>query len=102
MIGIAEDDPRAEFVPKIALVQAFNRRLRADRHENGSRDIAVGGVQNSGARARYRAFGEELKGDCAGQRLLYCAWPIGKELLWSHGGRHPIAGRISLNGLRTG
>ena len=44
--------------------------LSADRHEDGGRDIAVGGVENSGARPGFGAFGEEFKGDLAGQVFI--------------------------------
>ena len=73
MVGVAEDDAGLEFVPEIALVQPFDRCLCTDGHEDGRRDVAVFGVQDAGAGACDRAFGEEFKGDLAGQRLLYCA-----------------------------
>jgi hypothetical protein len=72
MVGVAEDDTRPEFIPKIALVEPFDRRLCADGHEDGRGNVAVFGVQNARACACNRAFGQEFKGDCAGQRLLYC------------------------------
>ena len=73
MIGVAEDDAGVEFVPKVALGQAFDCGLRADRHEDGGRDVAVRGVQNAGAGAGFRAFGEKFEGDLARQPRLYCA-----------------------------
>ena len=63
MVGVAEDDAGLEFVPEVALVEAFDRGLRADGHEDGGRDIAMRGVQNAGAGAGLRAFGEEFEGD---------------------------------------
>lgn len=72
MVGVAEDDAGLEFVPKIPLVETFDRCLGADRHENGGRNVAVFGVQNARASARNRAFGEEFEGDLAGQLRLYC------------------------------
>ena len=73
MVGVGEDDAGLEFVPEIALVQSFDGGLRADRHEDGRRDVAVRGVQDAGAGACDRAFGEEFEGDLARQPRLYCA-----------------------------
>ena len=67
MVGVAEDDAGLEIIPEIALGEAFDGRLGADRHEDGRGDVAVLGVENAGAGARYRAFGEEFKGDLTGQ-----------------------------------
>jgi Uma2 family endonuclease len=73
VVSVGEDDAGLELVPKIALVQTFDRCLGTDGHEDGRWDVPMFGVQNAGARLRNRAFGEEFKGDLAGQRLLYCA-----------------------------
>ncbi len=70
MVGVRKNDAGVEFVPKVALVESFDGGLRADGHEDGRRDVAVGGVQNAGARARDRAFGEEFEGNLALQPRL--------------------------------
>jgi len=57
----------------VALAQSFDGSLRTDRHEDRGLDIAVRGVQDTGAGAGDRAFGEELEGDLARQPRLYCA-----------------------------
>ena len=56
MVGIGKDDRRVELFPKIALSQALYCRLRADRHENRRRDIAVRSMENTGASPRLRAL----------------------------------------------
>ena len=81
MVGVTENDARPEFIPKIALAKAFDGSPCADGHEHRRGDVAVRGVQDTRAGARSRTFGKEFEGDCAGQRLLYCAWSTRKELL---------------------
>ena len=73
MVGVAEDDAGLEIVPQIALAESFDGGLRADRHEDRGRDVAVRGVQDAGAGAGDRAFGEEFEDDLARQPRLYCA-----------------------------
>jgi Uma2 family endonuclease len=73
MIGIAEDYAGLQFVPQVALVQAFHRRLRSDRHEDRSRNVAVLCVENPGASTRDRAFGDKFERDLTRQSRLYCA-----------------------------
>ncbi len=46
---------------QIALHDAFDRGLRAHRHEDGSFDDAVRGVDAAGARAGVGALGDEFK-----------------------------------------
>ena len=55
---------------KMALGETFNGPLGADRHKDGGRDIAVGGVENSGAGPGFGTFREEFKGDLAGQVFI--------------------------------
>ena len=80
VVGIAEDDGRAEVVPKVALAESFDGRLGADGHENGRGDVAMGGMEDARAGARDGALGEEFEGDLAGQTRLYCGrlcvWPL--------------------------
>ena len=61
MIGIGQDDFGVEFAFQIALRNAFDRGLRAHRHEDRRLDDAVSGVQQPGARARVGALGLEFK-----------------------------------------
>ena len=46
MIGVAEDDVRVEVVDQIPRQEAFDSGLCTDRHEDGSFDVAMSGVQN--------------------------------------------------------
>src|ERR1700744_4544197 len=73
MIGVAEDYAGLQFVPQVALIKAFHRRLRSDRHEGRSRNVAVLCVENPGASARDRAFGDKFERDLTRQSRLYCA-----------------------------
>ena len=88
MVGVAKDDAGAQIFPQVALIQAFYRRLRADRHEDRSRDVAVLSMQNPGAGARIRAFGEKFEGDLTGQSRLYCAtldlWRLELSFRWKN------------------
>jgi hypothetical protein len=61
MIGVAEDDFGVEIVLQVALEYAFDRRLRADRHEDRRLDVPVRRVQNPGSRTRFGADREQLK-----------------------------------------
>jgi len=72
MVGVAEDDAGLEIVPQVALAESLDCGLCSDRHENRGRDIAVRGVQDTGAGVGDRALGEKLEGDLAGQPRLYC------------------------------
>src|ERR1700744_2941998 len=73
MIGVAEDYAGLQFVPQVALIKAFHRRLRSDRHEGRSRNVAVLCVENPGASAGDRAFGDKFERDLTRQSRLYCA-----------------------------
>ena len=61
VIGVGQDDLGIEFVCQIALHDAFDGGLRAHRHEDGSFDDAVRGVDAAGARAGVGALGDEFK-----------------------------------------
>ena len=65
VIGVGEDDFGAEVLGEIALREAFDGGLGADGHEDGSFDIAVGGVEDAGAGAGVGAFGDDVEGDLA-------------------------------------
>ena len=67
MVGIGEDDGCFEVFPQIALAEAFHGGLCSDWHEGWGGDVAVLGVKNAGAGMCYGAFGEEFKGNLAGQ-----------------------------------
>ena len=62
MIGIGEDDLRVQFLGQVALREPFDGGLRADRHEDGRFDVAVRGVEETGASARCRALGQNVEG----------------------------------------
>ena len=55
VIGVGQDDLRVQIVQQIAREDALNGPLRADRHEDGRFDVAVGGVQDARARTGFRA-----------------------------------------------
>ncbi len=62
MVGVGEDDLGVEIVRcQVALHDAFDRGLRADRHEDGRFDDAVRGVNEAGARAGGGADGFEFE-----------------------------------------
>ncbi len=63
MIGIGEQDFDAEVVREVALVEAFDRGLGTDGHENRGLDGAVGSVENARASAGGGALGDDFKGD---------------------------------------
>src|ERR1700744_3843588 len=88
MIGVAEDYAGLQFVPQVALIEAFHRRLRPDRHEHRSRNVAVLCVENPGASARDRAFGDKFERDLTRQSRLYCAtlslWRREVSLRWKN------------------
>ena len=75
VVGVAEDDAGVEVFPEVALGEAFDGGLGADGHEDGRRDVAVFGVQNAGAGAGFRAFGEEFEGDLAQSSIVI--WGFG-------------------------
>lgn len=75
MIGVAQDDTGLQFVPQVALIQTFYGRLSSDRHEDRGRNVAVLCVEDPGASARDRAFGDKFEGDLTRQSRLYCATP---------------------------
>ncbi len=54
VVGVGEDDRRVEIVPEVALGEAFDGGLGADRHEDGGGDVAMFGVEDAGARASFR------------------------------------------------
>ena len=51
MIGVGQDDVRIQLAGQIALRDALDRGLRANRHEDRRFDDAMGGVNQAGARA---------------------------------------------------
>ena len=63
MIGVGQQDPDAEILGEVALGEAFDGGLRADRHEDGGFDGPVRGVEQAGAGAGVRAFGDHFEGD---------------------------------------
>ena len=67
VVGVAEDDGGTEVFPQVPLGKAFDGGLGADGHKNRGGDVAVFGVEDSGAGAGLRTLGEEFKGDLAGQ-----------------------------------
>ena len=71
MVGVGEDNAGAQFLAQIALREAFDGALRTDRHKDGRRDVAMIGVDDTGAGAGNGAFGEEFELDPARQPRLY-------------------------------
>jgi hypothetical protein len=63
MIGVGEQNSGIEVLGEVALGEPFDRGLRADGHEDGRLDIAVSGMQHTGAGACDRTLGLNLKGD---------------------------------------
>ena len=63
MVGVGQQDADAEIFGEIALGQSFDGGLRADGHEDGRFDGAVGGVQKTGAGAGVGALGHHFEGD---------------------------------------
>src|SRR5690242_19084675 len=61
VIRVGQDDLSAEIVFEVALGNAFDRSLCANRHEDGGLDDSVRGVKQAGARARIRALGLEFE-----------------------------------------
>jgi hypothetical protein len=61
MVGVSQDDFGVQTVFEIALHQAFHSGLRADRHEYGSFNHAVRGVQQARTRASDRTLGLNLE-----------------------------------------
>ena len=61
VIGVGEDDLRAR-LPQVARQHPLDRRLRADGHIDGRLDVAVRGVKNAGARARFRVGLDHFEG----------------------------------------
>ena len=61
MISIGEDDAGIELAGKVALEDAFDRRLGADGHEHGRLDDAVIGVEEAGAGARGGTLGLDFE-----------------------------------------
>ena len=67
VIGIGKDYLGVEFVLQIPLHDAFDGGLRAHRHEYGSVDDSVSGVDPSGTSARIGTLGDEFKMHCSFQ-----------------------------------
>jgi hypothetical protein len=65
MVGVGEDDLRAEFLGEVALRETFDGGLSAYGHEDGRLDVAVGGMKDAGAGAGDGALGENFEGDLA-------------------------------------
>ena len=65
MVGVGEDDFRIQIARQVALRNAFDGGLRADRHEHRRLDNSVAGVEQAGARPRDRAFGLDFDLDIA-------------------------------------
>src|SRR6266478_2525183 len=63
MIGVGEQNRGIEVLGEVALGEPFDRGLRADGHEHGRFDIAVSGMQHTGAGACDRTLGLNLEGD---------------------------------------
>src|SRR5271170_4395129 len=61
MISVGENDLGIQLASQIALQHPFYRRLRTDRHKHWRLNGAVGGVEQTGARARHRTRRENLK-----------------------------------------
>ena len=61
MISVRQDDARVEIVYQVALRDAFDGGLRADRHEDRRLDGAVGGVHQARARASIGTDGLQLE-----------------------------------------
>jgi hypothetical protein len=57
MIGVAKENACVDVIGEVALGEALNGRLRANRHEDRGFDIPVRGAQDSGAGAREGTFG---------------------------------------------
>ena len=55
VIGIAENNFGVQISDQVPRQDALHRRLRADRHEDWSFDIAMRGVENACARAGFGA-----------------------------------------------
>lgn len=69
MIGIREQDPDAELFGEVALREAFDRGLRAYRHEDRGLDGAVRRVEQTSPRTGEGALGDRLEGDGSQVRL---------------------------------
>jgi hypothetical protein len=68
MVGVGEEDFHAEIFGEIALGESFDGSLRADGHEDGGFDCAVGGVEESGAGAGLGALGDDF--ECGAQEKI--------------------------------
>jgi hypothetical protein len=67
MVRVGKDDRRAKFLPKVALSETLNGCLGADRHEYGSGDVAMIGVQDTGSRPSLGTLGKQFEGDLSSQ-----------------------------------
>ena len=63
VIGVGEDDLRVEVGFEVALGEAFDGGLCADRHEGGRFDDAVGSVKQARAGAGDGAFSDDFETD---------------------------------------
>jgi hypothetical protein len=63
VIGVGQQDADAEILVEIARTEAFDCRLRTDRHENGRFDSPMGGMEQPGARTGRRTLGNNFKLD---------------------------------------
>ena len=63
MVRVGPEDGNAEVLREIALREPLDRRLCADRHENGSFDRPVRRMKQAGAGAGVRAFSDNFEGD---------------------------------------
>lgn len=70
MIGIGENDPGVEIISELARRETFDGSLSSNRHEYGSFDCAVGGMQQTGACASVRTRGLNFKAKGGGQAFI--------------------------------
>lgn len=61
VIGVGQDDVGVEVARQVALWDAFDGCLRADRHEDWCFHHAVSGMEQARARARVGAFSLQLE-----------------------------------------
>ena len=65
VVGVGENDRRAEFLGEVALGESFDGGLSPDGHEHGSFDVAVSGVKYARAGAGLGALGDYFEGNLA-------------------------------------
>src|ERR1019366_9183813 len=70
VVGVGQQNGDAQIFGQVALGQAFDCGLRADGHEYRRFDDAVRRMEQSGAGAGVRAFGDDFEGDL-GQLRAY-------------------------------